>query len=125
MAQGGTDSRLELVAAALATGGSIIDAATRFGVGRRTIHRWMAESEFRYRISELRSELLSEAAGRSAGAICEALATLQEILTDGEQSGNVRVSAARCLIDSCLKIRETVDLDDRLKALEQQARETQ
>lgn len=125
MAQGGTDSRRELVAAALATGGSIIDTATRFGVGRRTIHRWMAESEFRYRISELRSELLSEAAGRSAGAICEALATLQEILTDGEQSGNVRVSAARCLIDSCLKIRETVDLDDRLKALEQQARETQ
>jgi transposase-like protein len=112
MSRNVTDSKHELVAAALATGSSVTDVANRFDISRKTIHRWMAESEFRDRISELRSELLSEAAGRSAGAICEALTTLQEILTDGEQPGSVRVSAARCLIDATMKIRESKDLDD-------------
>lgn len=125
MGQSGTENRRELVASALSTGCSVTDAATRFDVGRTTIHRWMGESEFRGRINELRSELLSEAAGRSAGLIGQALATLGELLTDPEQPGNVRVSSARVLIDSTLKITELKTLDDRLKALEQQARETQ
>ena len=53
----------------------------------------------------------------------EALATLGELLTDPEQPGNVRVSSARVLIDSTLRITELKTLDDRLLALEQQAKD--
>jgi transposase-like protein len=123
MEQNGTENRRELVASALANGCSVSDAATRFDVGRTTIHRWKTESEFRDRISELRSELLSQAAGRSAALVGEALATLGELLTDPEQPGNVRVSSARVLIDSTLRITELKTLDDRLLALEQQAKD--
>lgn len=101
---------------ALAQGRTTGQAATAAQVSGRTILRWLEDPAFQREITDTRTELLRLAVGRLAAGATKAVDALVDAL-DTER-GQARVQAARTLLDACLSLRESLDLEQRLAALE-------
>jgi hypothetical protein len=117
---GGFSPKQEAAALALAQGRTIREAAEASGAGERTIKTWMAElPTFKRRIDELRAEMTGRAVGRLADAMVAAADTLSHLARKGK-SEMVRLSAARAVLEMGTKLRETVELEERIASLEAQ-----
>lgn len=110
------DSRL-LAIELLAKGACLRDAASGAGVDKRTVVRWLTESEFREEINRFRSELLTSTAGMLCQASNDAVQTLQKLLKD--DSSAIRLGASRAILDSVIRIRELTVIEGRVTELEQ------
>ena len=98
---------------------SIEDAASVCGVGVRTVKRWLSDSDsFARRIRELRSHAVSVALGRMTDGMAEASDSLRDLLS--AESESVRLGACRAMLELGVKLRDQVDLEDRVRELEQQ-----
>jgi hypothetical protein len=108
----------EAAAFALAAGRSQDDAARESGAGTRTIKTWLAtHPAFTRRIQELRGELTARALGRLVDGMVSAADTLGYLCRKGK-SEMVRLSAARAVLELGVRLRESVELEQRLAALE-------
>jgi hypothetical protein len=101
---------------ALASGQTVRDAASTAGIGERTATRRVADTDFRRRVGELRAEMVGRALGQLADGMTEAAGTLRALLSaEGE---SVRRGAARSILELGNRLRESVELEQRLQALE-------
>lgn len=94
------------------------DAATKAGVSEATLHRWLNEPAFETSFRQASSSLLERALTRLQTATQEAVETLTTIMKDSSAPTSSRVRAARSIIELALKARETLEIEDRLRALE-------
>ncbi|MCE9567791.1 MAG: hypothetical protein K8U57_37810 [Planctomycetes bacterium] len=106
----------ESLAAALAAGKTVADAATVAGVSETTVYRRLREPLFRARVSELRGEMTSRAAGQLADGLADATAVLRSLLTSADE--DVRFKTASKIIELSLRVREAVEIEDRLRTVE-------
>src|SRR5262249_55335360 len=102
---------------ALACGETIAEAARKAGVVERTLYRWRKEEAFRQEIAAARAELFSRALGRMAEGAVGSVLTLRQLCLKGK-SETVRLAAARTLLEQGAKLRESVEFEQRLEALE-------
>jgi len=104
-------------ALALAAGQSNADAAKAAGVTTRTVTRWPAdEVAFADRIEDLRSEMLTEAAGLLAHTTTAAVRKLAEIIEVGEERH--ALTASRIVLEMASRYRIDQALELRINALE-------
>src|SRR5262245_50392798 len=101
---------------ALAAGATVCQAAERAGLSVRTAYRRLAEASFRQRVAELRAEMVERAVGKMADGMAEAADTLRQLLRADAES--VRLGAARSMLELGNKLRESVELEQRLVELE-------
>lgn len=113
----------ERLALALASGATLQRAAALAGTSERTAARRWADVAFRTRVNELRGEMVNRALGRLARNMTKAAGTLRQLL-DAEHE-NVRLGAARALLEMGTKLRESVELEQRLAALEQRLKQNE
>ncbi len=116
MAGNGRRNADEVLALALAGGQTLRAAASLAGVSERTAARRWADPEFRKRVAESRAEMVRQAQGRMADSMSEAAGVLRQLLT--ASSENVRLGACRAVLELGVKLRESVELEERLQALE-------
>jgi hypothetical protein len=116
MAKNGRRKGLDTLALALAGGESLRDAARLAGVGERTATRRWAEPEFRGRVWQLRTEMMERSLGRLVDGMTEGAETLRALLK--AESESVRLGAARSLLELTLRIRDHIELEERLRFLE-------
>jgi hypothetical protein len=107
----------EALALALAAGQTLRDAAQAVGISERTAARRWSDPDFRRRVSELRGEMVGQILGKLTEGMTDAVAKLRELL--GAQSESVRLGAARSILEIGMRVRELVEFEDRLTALEQ------
>lgn len=105
--------------AALAGGRTVRDAARAAGVNEATVHRRMKDAAFRQTVAEARSRLIEGAVGQLADASTAAVATLRALL-DAE-SETARLGAARSILELGSKLRESIEMEQRIAALEARA----
>jgi hypothetical protein len=104
-------------ALALAAGQGSADAAKAAGVTSRTVARWRAdEVAFADRIEDLRSEMLTEAAGLLAHTTTAAAHKLAEIIDTGEERH--QLTASRVVLEMASRYRVDQALESRIKSLE-------
>ncbi len=108
---------------ALACGASIETAAQKAGISKRTLQRRMADLEFRRQIQVVRGDMVQRHSGTLTAAGTEAIKTMLDLLK-GNTPANVRLGAARTILEISVKYREAADIEERLVSLEQQALET-
>jgi hypothetical protein len=116
MAHRGRRNADDALALALAAGKTARDAAAELGVGERTVARRLADPGFRLRVNTLRGEMTQRAAGRLADGMATAADTLRGLLN--AESDAVKLGAARSLLELGAKLRESVELEERLANLE-------
>lgn len=105
--------------AALLSCRNIPEAARVAKVGERTLYRWMTKTSFRAALVQAEEEAIDAATRRLLGLQNAAIDTLGNVLKDVDNSPNVRISAARSVLDFLLKLRELRNVESRLIALEQ------
>jgi hypothetical protein len=116
MAGNGRRNADEALALALARGQTSRDAAASAGVAERTAYRRRADGAFRRRVVELRAEMVAMALGKMADSMTDAAGTLRQLLNP--ESESVRLGACRAILELGVKLREAVDHEERLQALE-------
>jgi hypothetical protein len=106
----------EVLIAHLAGGATVAAAAELCEVSVRTVARRLADPDFRKRLAEARATMLRRALGHLSQGAAEASVTLRKLLRSDD--AKVRLGAARSILESVGKLQESVDLEDRLAALE-------
>ena len=101
---------------ALAAGKTVRDAAVAAGVGERTATRRWSDPTFRRRVAELRGEMVGRALGRMADGMAEAADVLRKLLA--AESESVRLGACRTMLELGVKLRDSVELEERFTELE-------
>lgn len=122
MAGQGRQNADEALAMQLAAGKTIRDAAEAVGVAERTAGRRWADPEFRQLVSQLRGEMVGRAVGELADGMTEAAKTLRRLLTC-DTSPATQLGAARSLLEIGVKARESLELEERIRVLEERATE--
>lgn len=109
----------------MAAGKTIRAAAETVGVSERTANRRAADPAFRKKVSTLRDGMTVAALGRLGDGLALAADTLRELVKSEDE--HVRLKAAVKVFELTLRLREHVELSERLRALEaaQDARESQ
>ncbi len=102
---------------ALASGASVREAAKRAGIGASTAYRRTRDPEFKRRVTEARDQLFDRAVGLLADAAHDAIKTLRELLSSSSPSA--QLGAARAILEHGPKLRDQVELENRITALEE------
>ena len=113
-----TEKNLD-AALALAAAGKPADVAQQFGVSRRTVDRWLSEPAFRRIVWDLRQQMVAAAVGRMADHMTLAADALVKLLDSDDAA--VRLRACRAILSLGLRLHDAVDLEERLRALEDEA----
>ncbi|MFL5342539.1 MAG: hypothetical protein ACJ8F7_20525 [Gemmataceae bacterium] len=108
---------------AVATGTTLDAAAEQGGVCRRTMERRLADAEFRRLVANLRAELIARALGRMADNMTRAADALVAILDDADP--RLRLRAARALLTLGPRLRDSVDVSDRIRDVEEELAQKQ
>jgi hypothetical protein len=116
MAASGRRNADDALLVALAAGQTVEEAARQAGLSERTAFRRLAVPGFRLRVSEARAGMVEKALGRMADSMSAAADTLRQLLT--ANGDNVKLGAARALLELTVKLRESVELEERLRTLE-------
>src|SRR5438093_13018706 len=88
-------------------------SAERIALSIRQVRRYLAEPAVRVQIRELESERMRAVARKAASLGGSAAITLATIAADKNQPAAARVSAARGLLDTMLKVSELADIQER------------
>ena len=114
----GVGKRDALLIAQLAAGNSHEKTAAAVGCCTQTITRRLRDPKFRAALDDARRQLFDNAFGRVTAASQVAASTLISLL-GRETPPAVRLGAARTLLESTCRFRETHELEERLRALEE------
>ena len=106
----------DTLAAELAAGKTVRDAAAASGVSERTAFRRLDDPAFAATVNRLRSQMVRSAAGRLADGMTEAAGVLRSLLADPD--AHIRHKAAVKLLELGLKVGEAAELERRLADLE-------
>jgi hypothetical protein len=110
------DTKMGVLAVQIAGGASISEAAEAVRVSISTVKRRRSDPAFMRYVAELRGEMVTRAAGKAADAMVQAVETLRDLLTSGGDAA--RLGAARAILEHEGKLRESIDLSERIAALE-------
>jgi hypothetical protein len=118
MAENGRANRDAGLLAALAAGATVRQAAAQARVSERTAHRRLANPDFRRRVAEVRAQMMGRALGKMADSMAAAADTLRSLLA--AKSDSIRLGACWAVLELTPKLREFIDHEERLQALEKQ-----
>jgi hypothetical protein len=112
-----TRKRSEAIAALLECP-TVSMAAQKTGIGETTLWRWMKNDEFRTAYREAKRRLVDSAINRLSAASSGAVDTLVDVMKDKDSPANSRVSAAKSILETSIKVIEIESLEDRMTVLE-------
>jgi len=115
--KGKTEKR-EVVMASLLQTGSVTETAKATGVSETTIWRWQQDFSFNEEYTNLKRQALQTAVNRLQAITIEAVEVLREVMQNGEIPPNSRVTAARAILDTSIKVTEVEDMQKRIEKLE-------
>src|SRR5262249_46159174 len=112
----------ELAIACLLSEATIEAAATKAGIGTRTLKEWLAEDgEFRRLYRAARQQVVEEAIARIQRATGQAVDALLKLLDADKPS--VKLGAAKAILDYARADIGAADLVEQIKDLQRQLRE--
>lgn len=93
-------------------------AATAAGITSKTLRSYLDDPEFLAEYRKAFSELVEDATRKVQQTLDPAVAVLREVMENDSENGQVRVSAARSVLEYGLKMTEQTDILNRLQELE-------
>lgn len=112
------------LAALLAAGKKIADAARTVGVSESLVYRRLEDASFRTKISDLQGAMVAQAVGLGCEGLATGMATLR-VLCLNSKSDAVRIRAAALLMEYTIRLRDHASFEARISELERLAAEDQ
>ncbi|MCH8148260.1 MAG: hypothetical protein IH987_09755 [Planctomycetes bacterium] len=117
MAGNGRKNADQALMLALACGATVESAARKSGVSESTVYRRLKDLGFKRELAKLQAEMVQRATAMLTASTLEAAKTLLS-LQDPSMPPAVRLGAARAVVDFGVKMRQLVELEERLAAME-------
>jgi hypothetical protein len=108
-----------VLAAALASGQTVEQAARQAQISERTAYRRLAEPGFQERLASVRAETLGQLVCAITAVGRLGVSTLAQLQSPTEPS-SIRLSEARAALELGVRLREAEQLEKRVSELEQQ-----
>ena len=108
----------EIFLAALVCGASVEAAARKADIPRRSAYRRLKDPKFLKRLQEARAEVTKRTSAVLSAGSLEATKALMELISPKSPPAT-RLGAARAIIELATKLREMVEMEERLQALEE------
>ena len=112
------NNKRELLLAALLINPTVREAATAVGVPETTAYNWLRKPDFAEEYKQRKRQAVSEASDYIQSRISEATQIINEIMNDTDTPSQVRLNAARSIIEYGYKIIEQRDIVTRIEELE-------
>jgi hypothetical protein len=116
MAGSGRKKADETLILALAAGKSVPEAAKTCGVSERTVYRRLDDPAIRKKIQTLRTEMLTQTLGRMVDGMTDAADVLRTLLN--AKSESVALGACRAMLELGVRLRDSIEMEERLTAVE-------
>ena len=116
MSQNVTPEKDVMLALALASGTSISDVAAQADIDRRPVYRKLEDPDFRRLVAEYRDRLISTALGRIADSMTRGADALVQMIDAPEP--HIRIRAIRTLFSFGMRLRDSIDLNTRMREVE-------
>jgi phage terminase small subunit len=108
---------------AMMTARTVGEAAKVAGISERTARRYLRNEAVRAALSQALDDALGSVTRQVVQKMTRALGTLEQVHADKLQPASARVSAARAILEAGPKLREAVDLAERVTRLEERLSE--
>lgn len=108
------------VIAQLIAGADITDAAASVGVARSTVWRWSKQDRFKRALADAEADALAVVSRALVRMAHKAVETLERTMDDPNASPASKVRAADIILGRLLQLRQLVDFESRLLALEKE-----
>jgi len=102
----------------LADGLTTSEAAERLGISERMARRWRASPDVQEALRAVGRESIRRASSALSALLGVAASALREVASDQMAPPAARVSAAKTIVETALRLREAGELEDRMTALE-------
>ena len=112
----GLTARQRMALPILASAPSVAVAARLSDVGRRTLHRWLQDDDFRQELAQLHQESAELARTQLQGLTLQAILALGDALED--PNPDVRMRAIRTALSFSVKLNDIQKLKEDVQALE-------
>jgi hypothetical protein len=112
------ETKVEKLALGLARGGSLRQAAKSAKIAPTTARRMAADKSFKDRVATRRAEIIGQATGRLTRLASKAAETLGDLL-DAKHEPEIRLKAARAVLQDLLAVREHAEQYERLALIEE------
>lgn len=86
-------------------------------IGESTLMAWLRDPLFREELEKRQNEVFEEACGRLKVTICRSIDVMSALLSSEDEA--IQFKAAGKIIDSALRVKEILDIEPRLRALEE------
>ena len=93
-------------------------AATAAGVSEATLWRWLADPAFSKAHRAARTQLLDKTLALLLAQGQGAIEALADVMKEATNPASARVSAARAILEISLKARDSLEMEERLKTIE-------
>ena len=103
---------------ALACGATAEAAARQCGLSERTVYSRLGDGEFKKRLESIRNDMIQRSSGMLTAAAGEAVRTLLALQKEAVPAA-VRLGAARAVLEIGIKLRQMVEIEQRLTELEE------
>jgi len=101
---------------------TIKEAAEASGNSIRSLERWFTQPEFLKALHQVQNDFFKDTGREVISSMPEALAAIKDVMRNPSQPGaNVRLKAASILLDQGAKYQKALELDGRVKRLEEKA----
>jgi len=117
-AENGTKKAEAALVVALASGQSVRAASRASGVSERTIYRRLSDPAFREAVANARAAAVAQATAKLAQLSTAAVETLRRLLR--AKSENIRLAAARAVLEFGGRLRESEEFSERIRKLEEE-----
>ena len=111
-------ARQKKALAALLNSSTQDEAAKAAGIATRTIKTYLQDEAFRQEYRSRLTELCENAARKAQRELSRSVDTLTALRDSKNTPPAQRIAAAKTIIDSALRLREQIELEDRITALE-------
>ena len=109
--------RIDALVMGLARGLTVRSAAKLAGFSERQAHRRAAEPATKAKVNAVRAGLVHRATGILSAACADAAKVLHTLAASAESEG-VRLAAAKAILETTLRLRESTEIVERLELLE-------
>lgn len=117
------NARYRKAMSALLTASNFREASEISGMSESTLRNYLNDPEFSEEYDQRTKDLVRDACTQGKKSMRMALNTLREVCGNKEENSQVRVSAARSLMEYTLRLIEISDLDERVRKLEEAQRD--
>ena len=112
------NSKRELLLSALLTSPTVRDAAATVGIPETTAYNWLRKPDFADEYKQRKRQAVAEASDYLQSRINAATQIIDEIMNDDETPPQVRLNAAKTILETGYKIIEQTEIIARIEELE-------